>query len=42
MNNYRSIKLSPLLAKSIAFKECGINKSYTIKMFMENNTRGLK
>jgi hypothetical protein len=26
MHNYRSIKLSPLLAKSVAFKECGIDK----------------
>jgi hypothetical protein len=25
-NNYRNIKLSHLLAKSIAFKECEINK----------------
>jgi hypothetical protein len=27
MHNYRSVKLSPLLAKSVAFKECGIDKS---------------
>jgi hypothetical protein len=27
MHNYRSVKLSPLLAKSVAFKECEINKS---------------
>ena len=26
MNNNRSIKLNPLLAKSIAFQECVINK----------------
>jgi hypothetical protein len=25
MHNYRSIKLSPLLAKNIAFKECRID-----------------
>jgi hypothetical protein len=42
MNNYQSIKLSPLLANSIAFKECGINKSNTTKMFVENNARGLR
>jgi hypothetical protein len=27
MHNYRSIKLSPFLAKSVAFKECEISKS---------------
>jgi hypothetical protein len=27
MHNYQSVKLSPLLAKSVAFKECGIDKS---------------
>jgi hypothetical protein len=27
MHNYRSVKLSPLLAKSVGFKECGISKS---------------
>jgi hypothetical protein len=27
MHNYQSEKLSPLLAKSVAFKECGIDKS---------------
>jgi hypothetical protein len=27
MHNFRSVKLSPLLAKSVAFKECGIDKS---------------
>jgi hypothetical protein len=27
MHNYRSVKLSPLLVKSIVFKECGISKS---------------
>jgi hypothetical protein len=27
MHNYRSIKLSPLLVKSVAFKACGISKS---------------
>jgi hypothetical protein len=27
MHNYRSVKLSPLLVKSVAFKECGISKS---------------
>jgi hypothetical protein len=27
MHNYRSVKLSPLLAKSVAFKECGNDKS---------------
>jgi hypothetical protein len=26
MHNYRSIKLSPFLAKSVAFKECEIDK----------------
>jgi hypothetical protein len=42
MGNYQSIKLSPLLAKSIAFKECGINKSNTTKISMKNKARGLK
>jgi hypothetical protein len=27
MHNYQSVKLSPLLAKSVAFKECGFDKS---------------
>jgi hypothetical protein len=27
MHNYRSVKLSPLLVKSVAFKECRISKS---------------
>jgi hypothetical protein len=27
MHNYQSVKLSPLLAKSVDFKECGIDKS---------------
>jgi hypothetical protein len=27
MHNFRSVKVSPLLAKSVAFKECGIDKS---------------
>jgi FtsZ-binding cell division protein ZapB len=26
MHNYRSVKLSPLLIKSVAFKECEISK----------------
>jgi hypothetical protein len=26
MHNYRSVKLSHLLVKSVAFKECGISK----------------
>jgi hypothetical protein len=41
MNNYRSIKLSPLLAKSIAFKKCGINKTTQLKYLWRIKQEGL-
>jgi hypothetical protein len=41
MNNYWSIKLSPLLAKSIAFKECGINKTTQLKYLWRIKQEGL-
>jgi hypothetical protein len=31
MHKYQSTKLSPLLAKSVAFKECATNKSTQLK-----------
>jgi hypothetical protein len=42
MNNYQSIKLSPLLAKSIAFKNAELAKGNTTKISMENKARGLR
>jgi hypothetical protein len=41
MNNNRSIKLSPLFAKSIAFKECGINKTTQLKYLWRIKQEGL-
>jgi hypothetical protein len=43
MNNYQSIKLSPLLAKSILLsKNAEFTKDNSTKMFMENEARGLR
>jgi hypothetical protein len=41
MNSYRSIKLSHLLAKSIALKECGINKTTQLKYLWRIKQEGL-
>jgi hypothetical protein len=41
MNNNQSIKLSPLLAKSIAFKECRINKTTQLKYLWRIKQEGL-
>jgi hypothetical protein len=42
MNNYRSIKLSSLLAKVLLSKNVELIQSNTTKMFMENNAIGLR
>jgi hypothetical protein len=41
MHNYRSVKLSPLLAKSVAFKECGIDKSMQLLSLWRMMQEGL-
>jgi hypothetical protein len=41
MHNYWSIKLSPLLAKSVAFKECGIVKSIQLMSLWRIKQEGL-
>jgi hypothetical protein len=41
MHNYRSVKLSPLLAKSVVFKECGIDKSIQLISLWRMKQEGL-
>ena len=41
MHNYRSEKLSPLLAKSVAFKECEIDKSIQLISLWNIEQEGL-
>jgi hypothetical protein len=41
MHNYRSVKLSPLLAKSVAFNECGIEKSIQLISLWRMKQEGL-
>jgi hypothetical protein len=41
MLNYRSVKLSPLLVKSVAFKECGISKSIQLISLWSIEQEGL-
>jgi hypothetical protein len=41
MHNCRSVKLSPLLAKSVAFKECGIDKSKQLISLQRMKQEGL-
>jgi hypothetical protein len=41
MHNYRSEKLSPLLAKSVAFKECRISKSMQLISLWSIEQEGL-
>jgi hypothetical protein len=41
MHNYRSEKLSPLLAKSVAFKECEIDKSIQLISLWRMKQEGL-
>jgi hypothetical protein len=42
MNNYQSIKLSPLLAKVLLSKNEESAQSNTTKISMENKARGLR
>jgi hypothetical protein len=41
MHNYQSVKLSPLLVKSVAFKECGISKSIQLISLWNIEQEGL-
>jgi hypothetical protein len=41
MLNYQSVKLSPLLVKSVAFKECGISKSIQLISLWSIEQEGL-
>jgi hypothetical protein len=41
MHNYRSVKLSPLLVKSVAFKESGISKSIQLISLWNIEQEGL-
>jgi hypothetical protein len=41
MHNCRSVKLTPLLAKSVAFKECGIDKSIQLISLWRMKQEGL-
>jgi hypothetical protein len=41
MHNYRSVKLSPLLVKSVAFKESGISKSIQLISLWNIKQEGL-
>jgi hypothetical protein len=41
MHNYRSVKLSPLLVKSVAFKEYGISKSIQLISLWSIEQEGL-
>jgi hypothetical protein len=41
MHNSRSIRLSPLLAKSVAFKECRIDKSIQLISLRRMKQEGL-
>jgi hypothetical protein len=41
MHTYWSVKLCPLLAKSVAFKECGIDKSIQLIRLWRMKQEGL-